>query len=61
LIDATIWELRLEVEYGEDLFGSVLEASGGGSIGVGSHSSRAKICGDLGCSVEFIILLICLS
>jgi hypothetical protein len=35
-IDATIDELRLEVEDGDELFGSVLEAAGSGNIGVDS-------------------------
>jgi hypothetical protein len=36
LIDATISELRLEVEDRDELFGSVLEAAGGGGIVVDS-------------------------
>jgi hypothetical protein len=48
-IDATILDLRLEVDDGDDLFGSVLEAAGGGSIAVDSahRPTFVGICGAL--------------
>jgi hypothetical protein len=49
--DATISELKLEIAVGDDLFGSVLEAAGGGSIAV--DSAHADICGSLHCPMEF--------
>jgi hypothetical protein len=46
LIDATISELKLEVDDGDDLFGSVLEAVGGRSIAIDSahRQTFAAIC-----------------
>jgi hypothetical protein len=48
-IDATINELRLEVEDRDELFGSVLKSAGGSSIAVDSAQRRtfAEICGAL--------------
>jgi hypothetical protein len=53
LIDATVSELRLEVEDGDGLFSSVLEAARGGSIAVDSAHRRtlAAICAAL-CNSE---------
>jgi hypothetical protein len=42
-MDATISELRLEVEDGDGLFGSVLEAAKGGSIAVDSAHRRTFV------------------
>jgi hypothetical protein len=50
-IDATILEQKLEIEVGDDLFGSVLKAAGGGSIAV--DSTHADICVNLYCVLEF--------
>jgi hypothetical protein len=49
-IDAAISELRLEIEDPDGLFGSVLEAAGGGSIAVDSAHRRTfeAICAALG-------------
>jgi hypothetical protein len=50
-IDTTISKLKLEIEVGGNLFGSVLETAGSGSIAV--NSAHADICGNLHCPMEF--------